>query len=690
MNKSKKIMSSDSKNVILLTLKCEKTGKCYNLLSKKKHVVARWGFDGDLEIANDLSVSRRHAEITLLKKSINGNNNLCVEVIDLNSKFGTFINEDIDRNIPVDSGKPVILNLNDRIRFGRMKSIWTVAKYQIITCPSTLNRADKETLKDLVTKLGGQISTEWSENCTHLCMNSISITEKALLCLASAKPIVNLQYYIDLLRALLPISSSLNLPFCASYIPPLKEVLLNIQTSAFGVNNKRTRLFSGRTFVCSTKEQLIRIEEKVKASGGKVMHFLDIDMNTEEIVKSVFHIMMQQDPFNKNDINRYLPILEKLKDLNKRPIPENDISLGIINVSISKHCNPEYDFALVNIPSQPVESETPVILAPDTEIPSYNESMTYSVNIVPDSQASLQSFKRPREEISDSEDIGLQKKKAFIKTELKEEDLKEKINEEQIKDKITNDNMKIEIVEDGYHSIFRSSNCTQLKIESATVDSCLTTVPPTQEKTVPFLTSVSQVPPLTASTDVHNNHPTSNFNSGTKRKIQETRPIKIEDDDDNDEELFDYKDIDEIERPTKKPKNNNLPSIFGTQSSDLSIKYKSNVSNERDNRNMAIDPNYIMNLLADAKDTAQFIDTSILSNISNNDVWDQLENKELLNSVIIETKSMVITKSSAKSNNSNRSENFSSLPNFKKFKKKGPLMRIPHIVPLTLSQFSHE
>jgi len=50
--------------------------------------------------------------------------------------------------------------------------------YPIVACPSTLKMTDKEILKNSMIKLGGKVTREWSEQCTHLCMNTITVTEK--------------------------------------------------------------------------------------------------------------------------------------------------------------------------------------------------------------------------------------------------------------------------------------------------------------------------------------------------------------------------------------------------------------------------------------------------------------------------------------------------------------------------------
>lgn len=51
-------------------------------------------------------------------------------------------------------------------------------KYPIVVCPSTLRMADKEILKTSVLVFGGQVTRDWSDQCTHLCMRTITVTEK--------------------------------------------------------------------------------------------------------------------------------------------------------------------------------------------------------------------------------------------------------------------------------------------------------------------------------------------------------------------------------------------------------------------------------------------------------------------------------------------------------------------------------
>jgi len=58
---------------------------------------------------------------------------------------------------------------------------YSVEKYTLVVCPSTLGTLEKRKLTDMIESFGGQISRNWSEECTHLCMNSVTVTEKVNL-----------------------------------------------------------------------------------------------------------------------------------------------------------------------------------------------------------------------------------------------------------------------------------------------------------------------------------------------------------------------------------------------------------------------------------------------------------------------------------------------------------------------------
>lgn len=163
-------------------------------------------------------------------------------------------------------------------------------------------------------------------------------------------------------------------------------------------------------------------------------------------------------------------------------------------------------------------------------------------------------------------------------------------------------------------------------IKSPNHDLCLTTVQSSQDicSKIDFPGRVQNCQPITT---VDKNVNDTVHNNISKRKIQNFCSIS----DNEDEDPFDYIDVDETEEHIiKKPKREQTESIFLPMLSTTSNKnnqFKSvdskhnivNVPNSNyvavnSNSNIAIDPNIIMNLLATAKDTGQFIDTNKHSN----------------------------------------------------------------------------
>lgn len=52
----------------IIIIYCITARECYDVLKSKTHLVGRAGFGADLEISNDTSISRCHADLILDKK----------------------------------------------------------------------------------------------------------------------------------------------------------------------------------------------------------------------------------------------------------------------------------------------------------------------------------------------------------------------------------------------------------------------------------------------------------------------------------------------------------------------------------------------------------------------------------------------------------------------------------------------
>lgn len=117
--------------------------------------------------------------------------------------------------------------------------------------------------------------------------------------------------------------------------------------------------------------------------------------------------------------------------------------------------------------------------------------------------------------------------------------------------------------------------------------------------------------------NVHNNNLQSTTAEiqtvSTKRKISNDNPVF----NNENEDPFNYMDIDEVEdHPKKKPKKRDMDSLFFPTVNSSSSNKSEPSKKEETNVNVAVDPNFIMNLLSEAKGTGQFIDASMLHNKS--------------------------------------------------------------------------
>lgn len=109
----------------------------------------------------------------------------------------------------------------------------------------------------------------------------------------------------------------------------------------------------------------------------------------------------------------------------------------------------------------------------------------------------------------------------------------------------------------------------------------------------------------------NNSNSSSTINAQNSVSTTRKRPIVSSIFNDEDDDPFNYKDLDEIEGyAQKKPKKANVESLFCPMVTTPSSNNFEHSKSVEQNSNQAVDPNFIMNLLAEPKNTGQFIDTN--------------------------------------------------------------------------------
>ncbi|EDW40918.1 GM24846 [Drosophila sechellia] len=222
---------------------------------KKVYTIGRLATD--LIVAQDLSISRNHAQL-LIQTQADGDDSLHIE--DLGSRYGTFIfpkNSQKPRKVPAKTSTP--LPVGTRLRFGANMSIWQVTQLKLVTTVSALTRPEVQELTKMLEPMGGTVTSNWTDECSHLTMNEVSVTVKLLHAMLENKPIVTFPYWRKMLQAAQSIHVKEGWPQPEDYQPTNIDVTWRPE---------RTRLFAGKTFVFMNRKHFDMYGSVVQKAGA--------------------------------------------------------------------------------------------------------------------------------------------------------------------------------------------------------------------------------------------------------------------------------------------------------------------------------------------------------------------------------------------------------------------------------------
>ncbi|KAI5729238.1 hypothetical protein M8J76_000531 [Diaphorina citri] len=375
--------------------------KTFRLIEGKTYRVGRK--DSDLCLGgDDCSISRNHAEITLITKD----GELVLQVQDKGSRYGTYINNNIqpidftkkssdNTNNRMEPNSVAILKTGDKIRFGLQWHIWFVYKYTYVVTSSKLDPAVTSQLKDLLQDMSIPYHNDWTDASTHLTMSGIVVTPKVVSALASVKHIVTPAFWSSLSKVLT--SGSGWYPKEEDYVPPVVEQAAKYESVSFLPNPKRRCLFQGLKFVAMSQQQMKYLEQCVTLAGGTIMNMMSkqsfakkdlLDDKTIVLTKSSLHVESQQTQVNN--------VVEKLKQLfaktNKRLVDESELGYAIMFASRESACNPY-------VPFNPPQSNSQ---ANDTRnsTSTQQDSHVFSVSMITTQKTPKLSRKRGRSPLS--------------------------------------------------------------------------------------------------------------------------------------------------------------------------------------------------------------------------------------------------------------------------------------------------
>ncbi|XP_037037412.1 nibrin-like isoform X1 [Bradysia coprophila] len=286
-----------------------------------------------------------------------------VEIIDTESKYGTYINEQINSNVRIDPKVPVLLKDGDTIRFGFIDFTWKLEKVDIVVLTSTLNEREKNNLKRDITTLGGQFVDQWSDTCTHLVVKSLTLTVKVLQGLCHAIPIVKPDYFRAMLSS---IRSNGTMPKVEMFQPAIVE-RVGGNTWSMEANIDRKRLFVGKTFVFMNSRQMETFKGIIECAMGKCSSLDTKKWQRRSLVNP--GVIVISDSSGSTQSQVAVQTANELNDFliskGSRMVPDSEISLAILHCSLNKFCNPNhtlkdnFESKPRTVPSKLLANDTP-------------------------------------------------------------------------------------------------------------------------------------------------------------------------------------------------------------------------------------------------------------------------------------------------------------------------------------------
>uniref|UniRef100_A0A336LN68 CSON013831 protein n=1 Tax=Culicoides sonorensis TaxID=179676 RepID=A0A336LN68_CULSO len=305
---------------------------------KTKYIVGRTSGACDLMLGDDATISRCHA--TLLVKDEK------LFVIDEESKYNVFVNEGISKNEPIKAKEEIQLKKGDRIRFGRKSSEFVLGLVNVSTAVSTLTEDDKSTLAKILGKIGGKVVESVTESCTHMTMKQILVTSKQLQSLVIGLPIVNMQYWIDVVKA---VNLHQAFPNFKEYLPDIAEDDLRTCRLLFHVNISRRDVFRGKVFYFFTKRMFNQYKDTILLGGGTAFALDDkqVKIKKSDLTKENA-IVIQYESNSQSQASQATQsidtVSQSIRAKGLRLIPGAEIQFAILHCSLDKYCNPRYTF----------------------------------------------------------------------------------------------------------------------------------------------------------------------------------------------------------------------------------------------------------------------------------------------------------------------------------------------------------
>ncbi|XP_053662832.1 nibrin-like [Anopheles marshallii] len=306
------------------------TEHVYYLVSQPVgHTVGRAGTG--LIITGDESISRYHAMLWPI--------NNVLHLIDTGSKYGSYVNDNIAKNVRISKEQATALKPGDKIRFGLYKSIWLVEKVDF-RCLTSMLFMDNG-LKTILDQIGAELVSTYTEGVTHLIMPPNIMHTKFLECLAGQVQIVSPEFFQTIARDCIVHGKAL--PLEKDFTPAYTGPYMRYEPKLLHRNPSRSNLFTGKEFIFLSTVQFRHFENVVKIAGGVCLCASD-----KKILKSRFVepnvIVIKLNSSSTTHPKSVETLSQYLTSHRRRMVLEVEIEYALIFCSTEKFCNPDYNF----------------------------------------------------------------------------------------------------------------------------------------------------------------------------------------------------------------------------------------------------------------------------------------------------------------------------------------------------------
>ncbi|ALC44219.1 nbs [Drosophila busckii] len=321
--------------------------------NKPMYSIGRIGTD--VLLSEDLSISRAHVHLHLPTSETSQ----VLTVEDQGSKYGTFLRDEIKANKKMQAKTPTPLNVGDKLRIGALKNIWQLSQLKLQTTTSALTQPEAQQLNQHMKALNGEVLPTWTDECTHLTMNKVTVTVKLLHALLENKPIVKVEFWRELFAAARSIHITKDWPNPKDFEPAHSADVPDISWRP-----ERTKVFARKTVVFMNRKHYDAYGPVVEKAGGSCKD-LNSGVRKAFLTKKDVMVIQYVASTESQATEAISNVQDILEQAGLRLIPDYEIGLAILHCSTEKFCNPAHKIFPQSYPA--TESMNSSILVASTE-----------------------------------------------------------------------------------------------------------------------------------------------------------------------------------------------------------------------------------------------------------------------------------------------------------------------------------